>query len=493
MPTTAAKKNTDLTKGPVARSLILFALPLLGSSLVQQLYNTVDLICVGRACGTNASAAVGASSLLITCLVGFFGGLAVGASVLVANLLGAGRKREVKTAVRAAVSLSFWGGIFLTALGLFLAPHFIAWLHTPAEIVPDAVLYLRVYFLSLVFVVMYNMCAGVIRAMGDSASPLRFQLVGGIINVVMDGVFVLAFHMGVAGVAWATLFSQGVAAALALRYLCRMRNEYRLDPGTYRRAGKLRFRALVTGQKARTTVGVGSQMPPDAIRPALQKILSVGVPAGLQSLVITLSNVFAQYHINTLGTTDIAAFTAYFKVELLLYLPIVAIGQAASTFVGQNVGARDFARAKRGTRDCVLLGIALTVCTAALLLVFGKYAFWLFNKDTAVIAEGLKIIRVTFPFYWVYVLLEVYGASIRGAGRATPPMVIILSNICVLRTILLFALVPQLQSAQAVAMCYPITWATTALCMLLYYKKGSWQKAGLVEPLPDTAGETESA
>lgn len=345
MPTTAAKKNTDLTKGPVARSLILFALPLLGSSLVQQLYNTVDLIYVGRACGTNASAAVGASSLLITCLVGFFGGLAVGASVLVANLLGAGRKREVKTAVQASVSLSFWGGIFLTALGLFLAPHFIAWLHTPAEIVPDAVLYLRVYFLSLVFVVMYNMCAGVIRAMGDSASPLRFQLVGGIINVVMDGVFVLAFHMGVAGVAWATLFSQGVAAALALRYLCRMQNEYRLDPGTYRHAGKLRFRALVTGQKTRTTVGVGSKMPPDAIRPALQKILSVGVPAGLQSLVITLSNVFAQYHINTLGTTDIAAFTAYFKVELLLYLPIVAIGQAASTFVGQNVGARDFTRA----------------------------------------------------------------------------------------------------------------------------------------------------
>lgn len=234
-------------------------------------------------------------------------------------------------------------------------------------------------------------------------------------------------------------------------------------------------------------------MPPDAIRPALQKILSVGVPAGLQSLVITLSNVFAQYHINTLGTTDIAAFTAYFKVELLLYLPIVAIGQAASTFVGQNVGARDFTRAKRGTRDCMLLGVALTVCTAALLLVFGKYAFWLFNKDAAVIAEGLKIIRVTFPFYWVYVLLEVYGASIRGAGRATPPMVIILSNICVLRTILLFALVPQLQSAQAVAVCYPITWTTTALCMLLYYKKGSWQKAGLVEPLPDTAGETESA
>ena len=154
MSTTAVKKSTDLTKGPVAKSLILFALPLLGSSLVQQLYNTVDLIYVGRACGTNASAAVGASSLLVTCLVGFFGGLAVGASVLVANLLGAGRKREVKGAVQAAVFLSFYGGILLTALGLFLAPHFIAWLRTPAEIVPDAVLYLRVYFLSLVFVVM---------------------------------------------------------------------------------------------------------------------------------------------------------------------------------------------------------------------------------------------------------------------------------------------------------------------------------------------------
>ena len=488
MSTTAVKKSTDLTKGPVAKSLILFALPLLGSSLVQQLYNTVDLIYVGRACGTNASASVGASSLLVTCLVGFFGGLAVGASVLVANLLGAGRKREVKGAVQAAVFLSFYGGILLTALGLFLAPHFIAWLRTPAEIVPDAVLYLRVYFLSLVFVVMYNMCAGVIRAMGDAASPLRFQLVGGVINVVMDGVFVLVFDLGVAGVAWATLFSQGVAAALALRYLCRMQNEYRLAPAKYRCAGMIRFRARVAGLRARLTAGVG-----DDPSPYMKKILSVGVPAGLQALVITLSNVFAQYHINTLGTTDIAAFTAYFKVELLLYLPIVAIGQATSTFVGQNVGARDFARAKRGTRDCVLLGVALTVCTAALLLVFGKYAFWLFNKDAGVIAEGLKIIRVTFPFYWVYVLLEVYGASIRGAGWATPPMVIILSNICVLRTILLFALVPQLHSAQAVAVCYPITWATTALCMFLYYKKGSWQKAGLVEPLPDAAGETESA
>ena len=437
----------DLTKGPIVSQILKFAIPLLCSSLVQQLYNTVDLLYVGRFLGKNASAAVGASSMMVTCLVGLFGGLSVGASVVVSRYFGAKDRQQVKNTIHTAAALSLISGILIMLIGWAFAPTFIRLIKTPVDIQAEAVTYLRIYFCSILFVVSYNMASGIIRAMGDTRSPLMFQIVGGLTNVVMDAVFIFEFERGVDGVAWATWFSQGIAAFMAVRYLFKnVDSDIKLFPRDIKIHGDI-----------------------------LKPILKVGIPAGCQTLVIALSNVVAQSHINSLGTDAIAAFTAYFKIELPIYMPIVAVGQATTTFVSQNLGAKQFDRASKGTKTCLLLGLGITIVTSMAMLLIGKYAFGLFYKEASVIETGLRIIATTFPFYCLYVVLEVFGDAMKGAGKANVPMTVILANICVLRSILLYILVPMYPDVKAVAVTYPVTWFTTALGMVVYYATGKWK------------------
>ena len=436
----SAKEKGDLTVGPIGRKLLLFAVPLLLGSLVQQLYNTVDLIFVGNYIGKSASAAIGASSLLITCMVGFFGGMSVGSGVVIAQAYGARDTQRLNKAVHNTIALCLAGGLTMMALGYVLAPAYLRLIHTPETICENAVGYLRIYFLSFLSVITYNLGSGVLRALGDSKTPLCALFAGGLINVFMDYLFVRVFKNGVNGVAWASLFSQSVAALYVLRKLTRLDRDYAL------RFCKVAFDSAI-----------------------LRKVLRIGVPAGAQSLVITLSNVMAQYHINTLGEDAIAAFTAYFKVELLIYLPIVALGQAMMTFSGQNLGAGSLDRVRRGTLECTLLSMALAGITSGIALYFGGALFRVFNQEAAVIALGQKIIGVTFPFYFLYSVLQVVGDSLRGVGKAKGPMLIILLNICVIRTALLFFIVPRVQEIRGVAVTYPITWALSAISMIIYY------------------------
>ena len=429
----------DLTQGVIWKQLILFALPLLGSSFIQQLYNTVDLLFVGNFVGKEASAAVGASSLMITCLVGFFGGMSVGSGVVMSQKVGGKDEEEIQKTLHTAVALSLGGGILLTVIGCIFAPFFMQWMNTPAQIMDAAVSYVRIYFLSLVSVVTYNIGSGLIRAMGNSRIPMLIQLAGGIVNVIMDMVFIVWFRSGIEGAAWATMFSQTTAAVLTLAYLMRQTGCFRLD---FR---KLRIHGEILGM-----------------------IAKIGVPAGMQSLVITLSNVFAQYHINSFDVDVIAAFTAYIKVELPIYLPIVAFGQAVTTFVGQNKGAGNEERIKKGTKTCIGTGVAVTLLMSTLMLAMGRWTFGLFSQDAAVIDYGMRIIQISFPFYWIYVVLEVLASNLRGKGNSFPPMVIILSNICVVRTVLLFVIMSFYHDVQGIAVTYPITWSMTALCLLVY-------------------------
>lgn len=441
-------KNNSLTEGVIWKKLLLFALPLLGSSFIQQLYNTVDLIYVGNFLGKEAAAAVGASTLFVTCLVGFFSGMSVGSSVVTAYVFGSGNKGELKKVIHTTVGLAFICGLIMMVMGLVGAPYFLELINTPDEIMGLALSYVRVYFISIIAVVTYNMASGIIRALGDSKTTMYIQLIGGLVNVVMDGVFIFIFKNGVIGVALATLFSQSVAAGLALIYLMRLEPESRLELKKIRIEGRY-----------------------------LKNILKVGVPSGLQALVITISNVFVQFHVNSLGVDAIAAFTAYFKVELLIYLPILAFGQAISTFTSQNLGANQYERVKKGTRVCLAMGIGITVVMSTLVLAFGRQAFSVINSDPGMLDLGVQIISVTVPFYFIYLILEVLGGTIRGAGKAVPPMVIILTNICVLRTVLLFMIMASNQSITGIAMTYPITWASTALGMAIYYIKGDWMGA----------------
>ena len=429
-------KRTGLTEGNVVKSLVFFALPLLGSSLIQQLYSTVDLVFVGQFLGTEASAAVGASSLIITCLVGFFTGMAVGTSVFTAQYFGAKQWDSLHRLIQTMFLVGIGGGLVLMLLGIGGAELFLTAMGTPRDIMPQAVLYLRVYMVGMVPVVMYNLLSGVIRALGDSRNPMIFQCVGGVLNIVGDYVCIAVFGMGVEGTAIATVVSQAVAACCAAACLIRLRTPYALrltQPGLYTRE--------------------------------LGHVLRVGVPAGIQSIVITFSNILIQSQINTLGVTSIAAFTVYFRTEMILYLPILAIGQAVVSFVGQNYGADKPERIRQGNRVCIGGGAVVVFAAGILLMLAAPVYLHIFTKDAAVIGQTVSIIRITFPLYFLYVILECLSGNLRGYGQAVAPMIVTIVSFCGFRIVFMMAAMVLRPSVQSVAFSYPASWAMAVILM----------------------------
>lgn len=430
----------DLTQGAIGGKLLLFALPLLASSFIQQLYNTVDLLFVGRMLGTNSTAAVGASSLLTNCLVGFFTGLSVGTSVVVSLAVGQKDEKKIHQTIHTAMGISLAGGLILTIFGLLFSRTFLVLMNTPAEILDEGLVYIRIYLLSMIPLFIYNMNAGIMRARGDSRTPMIYQFVGGVLNVLFDWISLRFWGRGVDGVAWATTFAMCVSALLSVIHLMRRKDAYHFSWRECRIKGSI-----------------------------LGEILRIGVPAGFQNLVITLSNIFVQASINRLGVDEIAAFTAYFKVELILYLPIVAFGQAITTYTGQNLGAGRLDRVKKGVRICIAMAAVYTVAAAALLILGGEAAFGLFSSDMDVIRVGLRIIYVTFPFYWLYAFLEVHADALRGAGCSVPPMLIVLFSMCVFRTVLLALFNHLFGTLESVAAVYPCAWLLAAVSLTVYW------------------------
>lgn len=444
------KNNSHtLTKGSVGKGILLFALPLLGSSLIQQLYSTVDLIFVGQLLGTKASAAIGASGLIVTCMIGFFNGMAVGTNVFAARHYGARRFEQLKKLIQTIFWTGIIGGFFLTVIGLVLSPVFLTWMGTPESIFPLAVRYLRIYMASMISVVSYNLLSGVLRALGDSRTPMLYQFFGGIINVFADFIFLYVFHMGVEGTAFATLFSQTFAAIGVMIHLYRLKKTYAL---------RIRFS--------------------DCSLKEFTDILKVGVPAGVQSIIITLSNIIIQSQINTLGVTSVASFTVYFRVELIIYLPIVALGQAVVSFIGQNYGAGNWERIKKGNRLCIFGGSLITFAACILLIIAMPVILNVFTKDAAVAAQTLEIVKVTFPFYFFYTVLECFSSNLRGFGKAFLPMVVTVVSFCGFRIAALFVLMAQNPSPDKVALSYPISWGIAAIAMaVLYVRDRSGEKA----------------
>lgn len=439
------KNNSHtLTKGSVGKGILLFALPLLGSSLIQQLYSTVDLIFVGQLLGTKASAAIGASGLIVTCMIGFFNGMAVGTNVFAARHYGARRFEQLKKLIQTIFWTGIIGGFFLTVIGLVLSPVFLTWMGTPESIFPLAVRYLRIYMASMISVVSYNLLSGVLRALGDSRTPMLYQFFGGIINVFADFIFLYVFHMGVEGTAFATLFSQTFAAIRVMIHLYRLKKTYAL---------RIRFS--------------------DCSLKEFTDILKVGVPAGVQSIIITLSNIIIQSQINTLGVTSVASFTVYFRVELIIYLPIVALGQAVVSFIGQNYGAGNWERIKKGNRLCIFGGSLITFAACILLIIAMPVILNVFTKDAAVAAQTLEIVKVTFPFYFFYTVLECFSSNLRGFGKAFLPMIVTVISFCGFRIVALFALMAKNPSPDKVALSYPISWGIAAAAMAILYVRNN--------------------
>lgn len=439
------KNNSHtLTKGSVGKGILLFALPLLGSSLIQQLYSTVDLIFVGQLLGTKASAAIGASGLIVTCMIGFFNGMAVGTNVFAARHYGARRFEQLKKLIQTIFWTGIIGGFFLTVIGLVLSPVFLTWMGTPESIFPLAVRYLRIYMASMISVVSYNLLSGVLRALGDSRTPMLYQFFGGIINVFADFIFLYVFHMGVEGTAFATLFSQTFAAIGVMIHLYRLKKTYAL---------RIRFS--------------------DCSLKEFTDILKVGVPAGAQSIIITFSNIIIQSQINTLGVTSVASFTVYFRVELIIYLPIVALGQAVVSFIGQNYGAGNWERIKKGNRLCIFGGSLITFAACILLIIAMPVILNVFTKDAAVAAQTLEIVKVTFPFYFFYTVLECFSSNLRGFGKAFLPMIVTVISFCGFRIVALFALMAKNPSPDKVALSYPISWGIAAAAMAILYVRNN--------------------
>ena len=439
------KNNSHtLTKGSVGKGILLFALPLLGSSLIQQLYSTVDLIFVGQLLGTKASAAIGASGLIVTCMIGFFNGMAVGTNVFAARHYGARRFEQLKKLMQTIFWTGIIGGFLLTVIGLVLSPVFLTWMGTPESIFPLAVRYLRIYMASMISVVSYNLLSGVLRALGDSRTPMLYQFFGGIINVFADFIFLYVFHMGVEGTAFATLFSQTFAAIGVMIHLYRLKEPYAL---------RIRFS--------------------DCSLKEFTDILKVGVPAGVQSIIITLSNIIIQSQINTLGVTSVASFTVYFRVELIVYLPIVALGQAVVSFIGQNYGAGNWKRIKKGNRLCIFGGSLITFAVCILLIIAMPVILNVFTKDAAVAAQTLEIVKVTFPFYFFYTVLECFSSNLRGFGKAFLPMIVTVISFCGFRIVALFALMAKNPSPDKVALSYPISWGIAAVAMAVLYVRNN--------------------
>ena len=439
------KNNSHtLTKGSVGKGILLFALPLLGSSLIQQLYSTVDLIFVGQLLGTKASAAIGASGLIVTCMIGFFNGMAVGTNVFAARHYGARRFEQLKKLIQTIFWTGIIGGFLLTVIGLVLSPVFLTWMGTPESIFPLAVRYLRIYMASMISVVSYNLLSGVLRALGDSRTPMLYQFFGGIINVFADFIFLYVFHMGVEGTAFATLFSQTFAAVGVMIHLYRLKEPYAL---------RIRFS--------------------DCSLKEFTDILKVGVPAGVQSIIITLSNIIIQSQINTLGVTSVASFTVYFRVELIIYLPIVALGQAVVSFIGQNYGAGNWERIKKGNRLCIFGVSLITFASCILLIIAMPVILNVFTKDAAVAAQTLEIVKVTFPFYFFYTVLECFSSNLRGFGKAFLPMIVTVISFCGFRIVALFALMAKNPSPDKVALSYPISWGIAAAAMAMLYVRNN--------------------
>ncbi|SDX31003.1 MATE family efflux transporter [Eubacterium barkeri] len=442
--------NRNLTQGAIVKGLFWFALPLLASSLIQQLYNTVDLIFVGNLLGTEAAAAVGSTSLLTNCIIGFFNGLGVGVGVVVAQFYGGRRNNEVKETIHTAAGLTILLSVVVVILGWMACPIFLRWMQIPEAIMGMSLTYIRIYMLSVFSIVSYNTSAGVLRALGNSRSPMLYQLLGGIINVAANTLFIAVFPLGIAGAALATLLSQSVAAILTVGHLCRLSQDLRLE-----------FRRIT-------------------IKLVLaRRIFIIAIPEAIRSMLITLANLVVQTQINTLGVDSMAAYAAYCKAEGFLYLPQWAIGQANTVMVGQNLGAGQLKRAEKSTRTALVMAIGITLAISGLILIFPEMVFRMFSNDPTIIDLSVKIAQVTFGFYFLYAIVEVLSGAIRGAGKSTPPMVVSLINMCGVRLIILKVALMFVHTVNGIAIVFPLTWVTTSLSIVLYYRSGRWKTSGM--------------
>ena len=442
----------NLTEGVVWKKLLIFFLPIAAGTCIQQLYNAVDGLILGRFVGTTALAAVGGSSAqIINLLIGFFVAITSGASVVIAQVYGANRARDVQIAAGNAIAVFALLGLLLMGFGLVLSPAMLRLLKTPADTLEDAILYLRIYFIGVPFILVLNMESNMLRSVGDSVSPFLYMVAGCVTNILLDSLFVLVLGWGVAGVAVATVAAQVLNMGMLTWRLMTTKESYRLS------LRELRLKGVY-----------------------LKTMLWLGVPAGLQSSMYAVSNMIIQVGVNSLGTVVVASWVMTGKTDGIFWAVSNALGAAITSFVGQNRGAGRDDRVKLCVKQGMILATVITLTLSGIIMLTGRPLLYILTKDQAVRDTTWLMMIYFVPYYFTWVVIEVLSGVLRGCGDAVRPVIIIGLGICLLRIVWIVTLFAQIHTLFALCLCYPVSWTLTSAAMLVYYRKGSWKNRGSV-------------
>lgn len=439
------KKGTKLLEGSIWKGIVGFAIPIFLGNLFQQLYNTVDSLIVGKFLGSEALAAVTSSGSLIFLMVGFFNGIAIGAGVVISKYFGAKDYETLKKAVHTDVAFGLSAGVMLTVLGMFLAPLMLQWMGTPAEVLPNSIAYFRTYFAGSVAFVMYNIVMGILQAVGDSKHPLYYLIFSSVVNVLLDLLFVGVFKWGIASAALATVLSQAASAILCFLRLVRSEEVYRVC------IRDIRFHPQM-----------------------LRQIISMGLPTGLQNSIIAIANVVVQSNINAFGMLVVAGSGVYSKIEGFVFLPITCFSMSLTTFIGQNLGAKQFDRAKNGARFGVVCSILLAEAVGVIVYFAMPVLASLFDSNPDVVAIATLQARTESLFYFLLAFSHCISGILRGAGKSAVPMYVMLVAWCAIRITYITIAVRIVHTAQTIYWAYPLTWSISSVIFLIYYLKVDW-------------------
>ena len=438
----------DLTTGTVWKRLLVFFIPIAAGTCIQQLYNAVDGMIVGKFVGTVALASVGGSSAqIINLLIGFFVAITSGASVVIAQVYGAGRTKDVQSATGNAIAVFAMLGLVLMAVGLIASPAMLRLLQTPEDTMAGSALYLRIYFLGVPFILILNMESNMLRAVGDSVSPFLYMVAGCVTNIVLDVVFVVFFHWGIAGVAIATVAAQMVNMSLLTRKLLTTKESYALS------LRELKLNGVY-----------------------LSNMLKMGIPSGLQSSMYAVSNMIIQVAVNTLGTVVVASWAMTSKTDGIYWAVSNALGAAITSFIGQNLGAGRTDRAKECVKQGMTLAMIITLAISGGIMLVAKPLLSILTNDPDVISTTYEMMTYFVPFYFTWTAIEVLSAVLRGAGDAVNPVIIIALGICLFRIVWIATVFASIGTLASLCWCYVASWTVTSIALIIYYKKGGWIK-----------------
>ncbi len=445
-----SKKQINLTEGSIPRGILSFAIPLFAGQLLQQLYSMVDALIIGNFTDNDSFAAVSSTATVVFLIIGFFSGTAVGGSVVISQFFGAKDKKKVSEAIHTNFLMALIASVLATAAGLWMTPFVLNSIGVPESVMPKALAYLKIYFGGVSTVILYNACMSIMRALGDSVHPLYYLILSSGVNIVLDLLFVVhpAFRWGVSGAAVATVISQGVSVLMCLVRMCRLKDETRLD-----------FRKL--------------RWNPDMIKSVLRQ----GLPSGVQNAVITVGNLVIQKNVNSFGPYAMSGQGAYARIEGIVFLPIMSMSMALTTFIGQNLGAKNYSRAKKGALFGIVSGTVTAEVIGVLIYIFTGPMLRIFVKDSEAIRYGMIHGRTVSFFLFLLAFSHCAAGVMRGCGKAAVPMTGMLLSWCFIRIVYVSTALKFIRKYQMISWAYPLTWGITAVLFLIYLLKTDWEHA----------------